>query len=246
MDAATDLRHVEETTVRTRPRAVSEIVHRIYKTYITYIVDIAKTRLSSKNSLIRGHILGTRLHFSLRTVIIPHMDRYDELYFPWGVTVNLLKLHIVGRLVRQHGLSIGEAMNRHVKSLLCHDPMIDRVMKDLINECKPDFPGLPILFGRNPSLRRGAMSLFYMTRVKPELEDKTINISTLTIGAPNADFDGDAMNGILLTEMDAARAYHVLHPSQRIRSTNESSISTDITLPKQSLAVLNNFLQLVD
>ena len=56
---------------------------------------------------------------------------------------------------------------------------------------------------------------------------------------------GDAMNGILLVEMDAARAYKVMHPARRIRSTNRSEISDDIALPKQSLAVLNNFLQTV-
>ena len=54
------------------------------------------------------------------------------------------------------------------------------------------------------------------------------------------------MNGVMLVEMDAARAYHVLHPSQRIRSTNDMAISDDITLPKQSLVVLNNMLQLTD
>jgi hypothetical protein len=150
MDAATDLQHVEKTTMRTRPKAVSETVHRIYKSYITYIIDIAKTRLSSKNSLIRGHMLGTRLHFSLRTVIIPHRDRYDELYFPWGVAVNLLKLHIIGRLVRNHDMTIGEASVCHVNSLQKYNPLIDTIVKDLIQECKPDFPGLPILFNRNP------------------------------------------------------------------------------------------------
>ena len=189
LDAATDLQQVEETTMRIRPGSVSGIVHRVYKTYITYILDIAKTRLSSKKSLIRGHMLGTRLHFSVRTVIIPHPDRYDELYFPWAVTVNLLKLHIIGRLIRKHNMTIGEAIICQITALLRYDPLIDQIMKDLIRECQPDFPGLPVLFNRNPSLRRGAIQLLYVTRVKPEVDDKTINISTLVLKAPNADFD---------------------------------------------------------
>jgi len=122
-------------------------------------------------------------------VIIPHQDRYDELYFPWGIAVNLLKLHILGRLMRKHNMTVGEATVRHVKSLIQHDPLIDQIMKDLIHECKPDFPGLPILFNRPPSIKRGAVQLLYCSRVKPELEDKTINISTLILRDPNADFD---------------------------------------------------------
>jgi hypothetical protein len=53
------------------------------------------------------------------------------------------------------------------------------------------------------------------------------------------------MNLILFVETEAAKAYHVLHPSQRIRSTNASEISTDISLPKQSISVLNHMLQSV-
>jgi hypothetical protein len=149
-DAATDLQHVEETTMRTRPKAVPTIVHRVYKTYIAYIQDIARTRLSKKKSLVRGHMLGTRLHFSARSVIIPHSGRYDELYLPWALTVNLLKLHIIGRLVRKQGMAIGEATLRHLTALVRYDPMIDQIMKDLVCECRPNFPGLPFGFNRNP------------------------------------------------------------------------------------------------
>jgi hypothetical protein len=243
LDACTDLQQIEETMTRRRPDAMSTAVHRVYKTYISYIVDIAKTRLSTKKSLIRGHMLGTRLHFSIRSVIIPHPDEYDHLYFPWAITVNLLRLHIVGRLTRKHGLSIGEATARQVAALLQYDAGIDQIMKDLIAECNPEFPGIPILFNRNPSLKRGAIQLLYLTRVKTDLHDKTINISTKVLRAPNADFDGDALNGVMLLEMDAAQAFQVLHPSRRIRSTREPRISSELSLPKQSLAVLNSFLQ---
>ena len=153
LDATTDLQQIEETTMRTRPKAVPGIVHRVYKSYITYVTDIAKNRLSKKESLIRRHILGTRLHFTIRAVIIPHADRYDELYFPWSVSVNLLKLHIIGRLVRKHGMTIGEATTTQVTALLNYDKLIDQIMKDLIDECRPEFPGLPVLFCRNPTLK---------------------------------------------------------------------------------------------
>lgn len=186
LDAISDLQQVEETTMRTRPNAVPSIIHRIYKSYITYITDIARNRLSRKESLVRKHILGTRMHFSVRAVIIPHMDRYDELYFPWSVSVNVLKLHIIGRLVRQYNMTIGEAMIRQIVALMTFDELIDKIMVDLINECKPEFPGLPVLFVRNPALKRGSMQLLFCSRIKKTVTDKTINISTLILAAPNA------------------------------------------------------------
>lgn len=246
LDAITDLQQVEETTTRTRPKAVDSSVHRVYRSYITYIQDIARTRLSKKESLARRHILGTRIHFTIRAVIVPHTERYDELYLPWSVAVNLFKLHIIGRLVRNHGISIGDAISRHLLSIVKYDELIDQIMKDLIAECRPEFPGIPMLIVRNPSMRRGALALHYITRIKINVMDKTMNISTLVLKGSNADFDGDAINGLLLVEMDAARAFYVLHPSMRMRATNESEISPDISLPKQSIAVLNAFLQSTD
>ena len=244
LDAATDLQQVEETTIRTRPNAVPGILHRIYKSYISYVTDIARDRLSRKESLVRKHVLGTRMHLSFRAVIIPHTDRYEDLYFPWGITVNLLKLHIIGRLVRNHSMSIGDAISRIMIALINYDELIDQIMNDLIAECRPEFPGLPVLFLRNPSLRRGSMSLYYVTKIKKQLSDMTISISPLSIKASNADFDGDAMMGVLIVEMDAARAFRVLHQSMRIRSITRT-ISDDMSLSKQSIVVLNNMLQTV-
>jgi len=150
LDAATDLAQLEATTVRTRPSMIPIILQRVYRSYISYIQEIEKNRLSKKKSLIRRHMLGTRLHFSVRTVIIPHMDRYDELYFPWSISVNMLKLHLLGRLMRNYGMSIADAMARQITALVRYDPLIDQIMKDLITECRPEIPGLPVPINRNP------------------------------------------------------------------------------------------------
>ena len=93
-----------------------------------------------------------------------------------------------------------------------------------------------------PSLLRGGDIVWPVWRHAAGVIAHRVGSCALTGQA----FDGDALNGIWLIEGDAARAYHVLHPSQRIKSTNQSSISDDITLPKQSIAVLNNYLQSVD
>ena len=50
------------------------------------------------------------------------------------------------------------------------------------------------------------------------------------------------MNGVYLPEDEAAEAFMILAPHMRLRSTNTCEIGTNITLPNQSLLVLNNFL----
>lgn len=69
-----------------------------------------------------------------------------------------------------------------------------------------------------------------------------MSLSTLVLTDMNCDFDGDALNLLLLAEVEAAKAYSILRPHMRLRATNSAEIGTNISLPKQTLLVLNSFL----
>ncbi len=90
------------------------------------------------------------------------------------------------------------------------------------------------------------MQLLWVTRVKKDINDDTVSMSTMILKDPNADFDGDAMNGVLLIEDAAIEAYLILAPHMRLRSTNRAEIGTNITIPNQSLIVVNHWLQCTD
>lgn len=96
------------------------------------------------------------------------------------------------------------------------------------------------------TLKRGSIQLLYVTKVKPNPHDETIGISVLVLKDSNTDFDGDALNGILLIEADAVeKAYNILHPSNRYVDPNSPNVSESITLPNQSLIISNTFLGMV-
>lgn len=206
LDAASDLANLESAIGRARPNSVYITTQKVYKAYIGYISDIARSRLSKKKSLIRRHMLGTRLHFSFRTVIIPHHDRYNELYLPWAMAVNLLKLHIIGRLMNVYNMGFGEAVARQTTALMNPDPLIEQLMKEFIAETK--YPGLPVLFNRNPSLKRGSIQLLYVTRVKTDLSDDTISMSTLVLNDMNADKQKVANDNLVLTYEKEQKVLH--------------------------------------
>lgn len=149
LDAATDLATLESKLGRSRPNAISNVVQRVYKSYIGYISEITSVRLSKKKSLFRRHMLGSRFHLSARTVCIPHSGRYDEIYLPWSLAVNLLKIHIIGRLMQSSNMWLGEAMEIQIRALTKYDPVVHQIIKDLIAESP--FPGIAILVNRNPN-----------------------------------------------------------------------------------------------
>ena len=109
----------------------------------------------------------------------------DEIHLPWSSAVNLLRPHIRGRLMRKYGMSLGQAATRHRRALSCHDALIETIMNDLIAECP--YKGLPCLFNRNPSIRTGSTQLLFITKIKQDVDDKTIEFSVLVATGPNAD-----------------------------------------------------------
>ena len=84
------------------PKRIDKMIHDAYRKYMVYASEgIVSMRLGKKNSLPRQHIFGSRFHWSFRSVItpLPGPHRYDEMHIPWCIGVNLLRHHIISRLI---------------------------------------------------------------------------------------------------------------------------------------------------
>lgn len=127
----------------------------MYEAYIGYIDSITNKKLIGKEGFIRKSILGSRCHFSFRCVIVPlnAPHRGDELHLPWRIGVAGLKLEILNLLTNRKGYTMPDAQAKHARAMSNYDPEVDECLKTLIAECP--YVGLPVFFGRNPTLRHG-------------------------------------------------------------------------------------------
>ncbi len=172
----------------------------MYEALITYVKNISKIKLLSKTGYIRKLILGARLHCSARAVITPISGPHtcDEVHIPWRVGVGLLKCEIINVLMNRYAYSMPEAVAKQQRATMQYDTDIDNIMKTLIEECKslvdvyvPHLgmnvhpKGLPLLIGRNPTLRIGAIMLYFCTKIKTDITDSTMSISSRVAAAPN-------------------------------------------------------------
>ena len=189
LDVATALSFLEYRQFKPRRGAsIDAVVHRMYLDYVAYVEDIIATRLSGKKSLMRQHIFGARYHLSFRGVIVPITDvnaQPHDLHLPWSMSVKLLKPMIMNRLFKK-GMTLNAALGKHRRAVLTYDPDIDQIMEDLIREVET-FPGIPVLFNRNPSLRRGAVQTLFVVKVKKNPREHAIALSPLILKDPNAD-----------------------------------------------------------
>lgn len=162
----------------------------MYQAFLDYSTAILNEKLLKKPGFIRKHLLGARLYCTARAVIIPLFDvhDYDEIHIPWLMAVQVLKLEIINVLMNRKGKTEREALAIHRRALAQFDPEVYEIMNTLLGECgcgDKKFKGLPVLMGRNPSLRLGAIFLLFATKIKPEFEDATVGISSLVSSAPN-------------------------------------------------------------
>lgn len=192
LSAAETLSYLEYSPRRNKkPKEIESATYSAYQNHMAYVFDISSKQLSQKRSLPRMHIFGSRLHLSFRGVIVPIIGPHemDEIQIPWMIAVNLLKLHLIGRLMRRYGMTMGQAYNRQQAALQKFDPLINQLMNEFIAECP--YKGLPCILNRNPSIRAGSLQLLFITSIKTDPHDETISVSSLILPLPNGDYDGD-------------------------------------------------------
>lgn len=229
-------------TQRVKENRTVKVIHQLS----SYYNDYTKSNLSTKPGMFRRQVYGSRLDYSGRAVISslsgPH--RYDELHFPWGLSVMMFKTHITNKLLRK-GMSPSECEKFLMLHTNRYHEELDKIFKELIEESP--YPGLPILLQRNPSLVRGSAQQFYVTQVKPETIVNTISISTLALAAPNADFDGDEMNAEMLLDTKEHDEFSRLAPHLGVMDTHAPfKVSGNVKIPGPVMSTIANWMHFLE
>jgi hypothetical protein len=142
--------------------------------------------LGKKEGWFRKHGFGSRLHFTFRCVITSLSDnhRYDEVIVPWSVAVMTLEVHITNKLLKR-GMTPNECtkfINEHAS---VYHPLMDQVLAELIAESP--YGGIPVIIQRNPTLARLSAQAMYITKVNPDPNINSMQVSVLCLAGPNAD-----------------------------------------------------------
>lgn len=201
--------------------------------------------IGGKFGLVRRQLIGSRLHFTGRAVITSITDshHYEELHVPWAFAVQLFEYHLCSKLIRR-GFSVNDALAFLEDNTLQWNPLLRELFDELIAESPPldDWPvgvfkdldndptllrGIPVIFQRNPSLTRLSAQNLRITKIKDEIDDYTISLSTMILVALNADFDGDELNLMLCLDKKMLRALSRFRPHLGARSLREPRTLSD-------------------
>lgn len=158
----------------------SRNLHRHVYEFYNYIFS----KLSKKRGLIRGSILGKRLDFSGRAVIVPDPTlTLEECSIPYLMALELFKLEVANMLLEKR------VVKRYDSAITLIEKTVRDENYDLYEIASEAIAGKYVILNRQPTLHRMGILGF---RVKVN-KDSVIRIHPLICEPYNADFDGDAM-----------------------------------------------------
>ncbi len=136
--------------------------------------------LKGKNGRFRQNLLGKRVDYSGRSVIIVGPElKFNQCGLPKDMALELFEPFIVKRLK-----DLG-----HVYTIRSAKKMIQRGAEEVWDVLEEIIKGHPVLLNRAPTLHRLGIQAFEPVLI----EGKAIRIHPLVCSAFNADFDGDQM-----------------------------------------------------
>jgi len=192
----------------------------IYNELYEYIIQ----KISKKEGLIRGNILGKRIDFSGRAVIAPSPNiNLDECILPYKMVLELYKIKIAKYLYNSGKFKF---LNQ---ALLCVEECQFYNDPRLLDICKKIIGDDVCILNRQPSLHKLSFMAF---KIKVDIVD-VIYIHPMVCHGFNADFDGDAMAVYLpiTPESQEEAKRQALSTKMLINPTNMQII----TLPSQEM-----------
>ncbi len=185
--------------------------------------------LKGKQGRFRQNLLGKRVDYSGRTVIVvgPELN-LDQCGLPKAMALELFKPFIYNLLEKYNHASTVKTAKELVEA---RSPVVWEVLEEAVKSH-------PVLLNRAPTLHRLGIQAFYPVLV----EGKAIRLHPLVCTAFNADFDGDQMAvHVPLSPTSVIEAETLMLSSRNILSPAHGH---PITVPTQDIVLGSYYLTL--
>lgn len=211
--------------------------------FSTFHYEFVKEVFGQKNGALRQHIFGGRLHFTSRAVIVSIYEPHDfrEIHFPWVFGIGQYGIQVANKLIKR-GYSLFEVYDLLRQGSRTYIKVIADIFEELIEESP--YIGLPIVFQRNPTIRRASAILVYVTKIKTDPNDNTIAMSIGNLAGMNADFDGDELNTLSIQDTVTHDNFLPLSPENNVMDLSTPwKISGNLALQPPTVSTAVNWMR---
>lgn len=201
--------------------------------------NIIFSKIDQKKGHIKNQILGGRINFSARNVIIPSPElRADEIELCYLSFLELYKYELIPLIAKVFDISEISAYEEWYKATINFNERIYDIMNYFVKKRKPK-----VLINRNPTIAYGSIIMVKIKRIKPQFtKDYTMSIPIFILTKLNADFDGDILNIFTLKLEVMNEMFKSLNPRKNMFiSRNDGLFDNRCNLLKDQLIGLREF-----
>lgn len=174
-------------------------VQKKVQTIWTKVFDI----INQKEGFIKDQVLGGRLNYSARNVIIPDPTLpADEVKVGYKCFMELYKHELIAIISKVKGITENEAHTLWYNAMIKFSETFYQAMLHIVRTFDPC-----ILLNRNPTINYGSMLCVNITHVSRELDSYTMKLPIQILTELNADFDGDILNIVSLKSKDLKKEF---------------------------------------
>lgn len=215
------------------------ILRRIQE-YANKLWENSFSTINDKEGIINEQILGGRLNFTARNVIVPapHL-RVDEISLGYTTFLELYRLELVALIHELYDVDFQRAWNIWYGASAVYSEKMYQLMMHLLTHNK-----LYVSIDRNPSINHGSYFTMRIAEISPDMTDYCMGIPPYVLQKPNADFDGDIMNIFCHKIGKIAEEYYIQsNPrSNMCVSHNDGNYDKETSLFKDGIVGLYAFL----
>ena len=217
------------------------VLYELQKKFNELEDEITKQKINGKKHAIRSFILGSRINFSARHVLIPnsHSVQMDGLVIPYQTFVEFYKFHIMNIYKKLYNVTINELQDRWYTLVANHDPSILNIIQILIRKTEG---GMRVYTNRNPTIAWGSTMCLKIIGINEDPDDLTMSIDLNVCPPMNADFDGDTLNNVPIIEQTFADKFEKFFSPERMTiSVATGKFNRKVSLIKDQLVGLYSF-----
>lgn len=158
--------------------------------YLNQLWEMSFDTVKRKEGIINEQILGGRLNYTGRNVIVPDPElRADQISLGYTTFLELYKLELVALVHDLYQKDYPYAWDMLSEASVVFSDRVYQLMIHLMKHCN-----LYISIDRNPSINFGSYITMILARIDKDITNYCMGIPTYVLNKANADFDGDIMN----------------------------------------------------
>jgi hypothetical protein len=217
------------------------ILYDLQNTWNELNYKIIDQKINGKKHTIRNFILGSRINFSARHIIVANQDTVSmtSIRIPYLTFCEFYKFHIMNIYKKIYRITVNELQDRWYTLVMTQDPSIMNIIDILIKRTKG---GLRMLVNRNPTIALGYIQVVKVIGIIEDMEDLTVQMPLTILKIFGADFDGDCLAHVPIIDQELAdKLERYYSPERLIISVNTGLYNTRISLIKDQLVGLFSF-----